>query len=146
MRRARAARVLGGFALAAAAQSALAGAGGAAGTASVVAASLWMGPMFPTIFGITLAPLHAADVELGSAGLVMAVVGGAAITPLTAAVADGASLRLAYASVPTACFLLVALFAARHARGAGGHGDAQQLIGGGKPRSDQPAPQTQSAL
>ena len=38
--------------------------------------------------------------------MVMAVVGGAAVTPLTAAVADGVSLRAAFATVPTACFLL----------------------------------------
>ena len=44
--------------------------------------------------------------QVGSAGLVMAVVGGAAVTPLTAAVADGVSLRAAFATVPTACFLL----------------------------------------
>ena len=44
--------------------------------------------------------------QAGSAGLVMAVVGGAAVTPLTAAVADGVSLRAAFATVPTACFLL----------------------------------------
>ena len=133
-------RVLCGFALLAAAQSALAAVGGVVGTVSVVWASLWMGPLFPTIFALSLSELDPADIEVGSAGLVMAVVGGAAITPITAAVADGASLRLAFATVPTCCFGLVALFAAsRGACSPSRRGEAQLLMGRSVKRTD-PSP------
>lgn len=91
-----------------------AGASGWAGVAAVSATSSFMGMMSPTIFGLALEPLAAEDTEVASSLLVMCLVGGAAITPAMGAVSDIASIGVAYL-VPCGCFLVVALFAVRHA-------------------------------
>lgn len=128
MRCAKAERVACAFAALAALLCVLAVAGGAAGTAALVGVSLWMGPLFPTIFGLTLAQLDAADAEVGAAGLVMAIVGGAAVPPIAGLLSDALSLRAAYALAPSVCFAAVSLFLLQHARGAYGAGEAQPLI------------------
>lgn len=75
---------------------------------------------------------------MGAAGLVMAIVGGAAVPPLTGVLSDALSLRVAYAVVPTLCFAVVSAFAWRHARGAfDERGEASSLI---RQRGDKPVP------
>jgi FHS family L-fucose permease-like MFS transporter len=47
----------------------------------LVAMSGFMSLMFPTIYGIALGDLDSKSVKLGAAGLIMAILGGAVITP-----------------------------------------------------------------
>lgn len=52
----------------------------------LVAMSGFMSLMFPTIYGIALGGLDKKVVKLGASGLIMAILGGAIITPLMAAI------------------------------------------------------------
>lgn len=60
---------------------------GMAGLYSLVAISIFMSLMFPTIYGIALRGMG-DEAKLGSAGLVMAIVGGALMPPLQGAILD----------------------------------------------------------
>lgn len=60
---------------------------GVAGLYSLVAVSACMSLMFPTIYGIALKGMG-DEAKLGSAGLVMAIVGGALMPPLQASILD----------------------------------------------------------
>lgn len=60
---------------------------GMAGLYSLVAISLFMSLMFPTIYGIALKGMG-DEAKLGSAGLIMAIVGGALMPPLQGAILD----------------------------------------------------------
>jgi FHS family L-fucose permease-like MFS transporter len=60
---------------------------GMAGLYFLIATSAFMSLMFPTIYGIALEGLR-DDSSLGSAGLVMAIVGGALMPPLQGAIID----------------------------------------------------------
>ena len=53
-----------------------------AGLYSLVAVSFFMSSMFPTIYGIALGDLSEEQSKVGSAGLVMAIVGGALMPKL----------------------------------------------------------------
>ncbi len=52
----------------------------------LIAMSGCMSLMFPTIYGIALGGLNQRDVKLGAAGLIMAILGGALITPWMAGI------------------------------------------------------------
>lgn len=60
---------------------------GMAGLYSLVSISIFMSLMFPTIYGIALKGMG-DEAKLGSAGLVMAIVGGALMPPLQGAILD----------------------------------------------------------
>jgi FHS family L-fucose permease-like MFS transporter len=102
--------------------------------ACLVAMSGFMSLMFPTIYGIALGGLDPKSVKLGAAGLIMAILGGAIITPWMAGViGDGSSffaslvpgfstdwdvnLKLSQTSlrasffVPAICFAVVGIYA-----------------------------------
>ena len=82
---------------------------------------------FPTIFSLSLSALDAEHAEVGASLLVMAIIGGALITPLMGLVSDGTgSVAVAYL-VPAACFAIMAAYGAAHARGLLSGG----AIGGG---------------
>ena len=68
-----------------------------------------MSLMFPTIYGIALQGLG-EDTKFGSAGLVMAILGGALMPLLHGAVMDEAGPAIAYL-VPGICLALVAAYA-----------------------------------
>ena len=73
------------------------GLGFSANVLSLIAMSGCMSLMFPTIYGIALGGLSQRDVKLGAAGLIMAILGGALITPWMAGIigdADSAWLFL----------------------------------------------------
>ena len=83
--------------------------GGLGGLYALVAASLFMSIQFPTIFALGvegLGPLRKA----GSSLIVMAIIGGAALTAAMGLVSDIASITRA-TLVPAVCFIVVCLFA-----------------------------------
>lgn len=84
--------------------------GGALGLYCLIGISACMSLMFPTIYGIALKDLG-DDASLGSAGLVMAIVGGALMPPLQALMIDGSSIIGDIPSVQTSFLLPLACFA-----------------------------------
>ncbi|THD66820.1 L-fucose:H+ symporter permease [Robertkochia marina] len=61
---------------------------GSLGLYCLVAVSFWMSPMFPTIYGIALGDLTEEQSKVGSAGLIMSIVGGALLPKLQAVFID----------------------------------------------------------
>ena len=97
-------------------------AGGWVAVIALVLISAFMSLMFPTIYGIALGSLNEndnekGDVKIGASGLIMAILGGALITPLQGIVSDATgSINTSYV-VPLGCFIVVlsyALFAIRN--------------------------------
>jgi FHS family L-fucose permease-like MFS transporter len=91
---------------------------GMAGLYSLIGISACMSLMFPTIYGIALKDLG-DDASLGSAGLVMAIVGGALMPPMQATMIDAAPIIGAIPSVktsfllPLACFVVISIYGYR---------------------------------
>lgn len=83
---------------------------------SLLLVSVFMSLMFPTIYGIALGSLtdnattHESDIKIGASGLIMAILGGALITPLQGMVSDAAGLNMSYL-VPMGCFAVVLVYA-----------------------------------
>ena len=73
-----------------------------------------MSVMFPTIFALGLKELG-PNTKIGGSFLVMAIVGGAVLTPLMGLVAEDRSIAVAYL-VPLAAYALVAIYAFAGAR------------------------------
>ncbi|TWT40648.1 L-fucose:H+ symporter permease [Botrimarina hoheduenensis] len=73
---------------------------GLPGIVCVVAISLFMSVMFPTIYGLALSNLTPNDAKLGSAGLIFAIVGGALMPPLQGGVIDTGTLSIGPLAVP----------------------------------------------
>ena len=82
---------------------------------ALVLISFFMSLMFPTIYGLSLGGVaqseHPDDVKLGASGLIMAILGGALLTPLQGLVSDNSSIYMSYI-IPAICFVVVTLFAA----------------------------------
>ena len=95
--------------------------GGWTGVAALVASSAFMSIMYPTIFVLALRGLGPLT-KPGSSLIVMAIIGGAALTALMGLVSDWAGTIRAAMLVPAACFLIVALFARMHL------GDRQEAV------------------
>ena len=88
-------------------------AGGRVGLCCLVAVSACMSLMFPTIYGIALADVG-EDAELGSAGLIMAILGGSLLPAIQAMIIDShvawlPAVNLSFV-VPALCFLVVMLY------------------------------------
>ena len=89
--------------------------------AALMLISFFMSLMFPTIYGIALGSLQTQglpgsqtyqnDVKIGASGLIMAILGGALLTPLQAIVSDATTIHLSFL-VPMGCFLVVLCYAA----------------------------------
>ena len=92
--------------------------GGYIGLYSLIGISACMSLMFPTIYGIALKGMG-DDASLASAGLVMAIVGGALMPPMQGALIDGGELISGIPSVQTSfvlpmiCFVVICLFGYR---------------------------------
>ena len=86
--------------------------GGRAGVYSLVAVSACMSLMFPTIYGIALSEVS-SDAEIGSAGLIMAILGGSLLPPLQALIIDAGHLGASFV-VPMFCFLVVLIYSLRN--------------------------------
>lgn len=91
-------------------------AGGWVAVIALVLISAFMSLMFPTIYGIALGSLNEndnekGDVKIGASGLIMAILGGALITPLQGMVSDATgSINVSYL-VPCGCFVVVMMYA-----------------------------------
>ena len=91
-------------------------AGGWVAVIALVLISAFMSLMFPTIYGIALGSLNENDnkkgeVKIGASGLIMAILGGALITPVQGMVSDASgSINVSYL-VPLICFLVVLAYA-----------------------------------
>jgi MFS transporter, FHS family, L-fucose permease len=79
------------------------------GACCLLTTSLFMSIMFPTIFALGLKGMGDKTKTAGSL-LVMAILGGAALTKVMGMLSDSAGLEAAYL-VPVACFAGVALYA-----------------------------------
>lgn len=75
---------------------------------ALIAISLFMSLMFPTIYGIALDGIG-DDAKIGASGLIMAILGGALLTPLQAVISDATTINTSYL-VPAFCFLMVLLY------------------------------------
>jgi FHS family L-fucose permease-like MFS transporter len=91
---------------------------GYAGLYSLIGISACMSLMFPTIYGIALKDMG-DDASLASAGLVMAIVGGALMPPIQGSMIDAGSIIGDIPSVktsfllPLVCFVVIAIFGYR---------------------------------
>lgn len=104
---------------------------GVGGMVALMATSIFMSAMFPTIYGIALDGLTVDDAKLGSAGLIFAIVGGALMPPLQGGVIDDGVLTVGLEAIgylnidltsfqpdfvrasfllPFACFIFVAIY------------------------------------
>lgn len=98
---------------------------GVYGLYSVVGISFCMSLMFPTIYGIALNDLSEEESKVGSAGLVMAIVGGALLPMLQGMIIDAGGSGVADTSIlgvaevnfsfilPFVCFLYIAWYGLR---------------------------------
>ncbi|MDE6418523.1 MAG: L-fucose:H+ symporter permease [Duncaniella sp.] len=99
---------------------------GMGGLWSLVCISAFMSIMFPSIYGIALNDVTPRDTPIGSAFLVMSIVGGALMPPVQGAVIDMGTIwgmpavNISYL-IPLGCFVIVTLYglaAIRHLRQA----------------------------
>jgi FHS family L-fucose permease-like MFS transporter len=81
----------------------------AAGVVAVVAISVCLSLMFPTIYGVALQGLGPAT-KFGAAGLVMAIVGGAIMPVVQGKVLDATNAAVSFI-VPAVCFAVVTAYA-----------------------------------
>ena len=88
------------------------------GLYSLVAISLFMSIMFPSIYGIALENVDARDTSLGAAFLVMAIVGGALMPPLQGKVIDQEvifghpAVNVSF-FIPLLCFIVIIIYGLR---------------------------------
>lgn len=81
---------------------------------ALILISVFMSLMFPTIYGIALGSIaqseHPEDSKIGASGLIMAILGGALLTPLQGALSDATSIYTSY-TIPAICFVVVTVYA-----------------------------------
>ena len=78
--------------------------------------SVFMSLMFPTIYGLALEDVErpecggcAGDAKIGASGLIMAILGGALLTPLQGLLSDHFSIYASFV-VPVVCFAVILLY------------------------------------
>ena len=76
---------------------------------ALIAVSFFMSLMFPTIYGIALGGVG-EDAKIGASGLIMAILGGALLTPLQGKISDLFGVNVSYL-VPLVCFVVVLAYA-----------------------------------
>ncbi|MBN1181459.1 MAG: L-fucose:H+ symporter permease [Bacteroidales bacterium] len=84
--------------------------GGMVGVFSLIGISAFMSLMFPTIFGMGSEGLDDEETKVGASGLIMAILGGALITPLQGALIDWMGVSLSY-FLPLLCFVVIGGYA-----------------------------------
>ena len=85
---------------------------GQQGLFSLVMISACMSLMFPTIYGIALNGLKIEEAKLGSAFLIMSIVGGAVLTKLQGGLITDYGVRYSF-WLPAGCFIMIALYGLR---------------------------------
>lgn len=87
---------------------------------ALILVSTFMSLMFPTIYGLALGDIakgeHPNDSKIGASGLIMAILGGAILTPIQGFISDNIGVYSSYL-LPTFCFMVVtayAVYATRH--------------------------------
>lgn len=85
---------------------------GKTGLICLVLVSACMSLMFPTIYGIALKGLPEEEAKLGSAGLIMAIVGGAVLPLMQGKFIDELGVRNSF-YLPLICFVAIAIFGIR---------------------------------
>jgi len=88
---------------------------GTVGACALVVCSFFMSVMYPTIFGLAVRDRDDEERKIGSALLVMTIIGGAVLTALLGAVSDRFGIAHAMV-VPGVAFVVVAAFARHHVR------------------------------
>ena len=93
--------------------------GGRVGMCCLVGVSACMSLMFPTIYGIALGGVR-QDTEVGSAGLIMAILGGSLLPAVQAMIIDSdiqimPAVNASFV-VPAVCFVVVMLYGLRYSR------------------------------
>ena len=83
--------------------------GGKVGAISLVGISACMSLMFPTIFGLGSRGLG-EDMKIGGSGLIMAILGGALLTPLQGYIIDKSNVSISY-FIPFVCFAVITAYA-----------------------------------
>lgn len=78
---------------------------------ALVLTSACMSLMFPTIYGIALEGIHGSDTQFAASGLIMAIIGGALITPLQGRLSDMTGNISMSFIVPAICFGVVLTYA-----------------------------------
>lgn len=78
------------------------------GILCLIGISVFMSLMFPTIFGLGCQGLG-EHTKLGASGLIMAILGGALITPLQGAIIDWFDVNISYL-LPLICFVVIAAY------------------------------------
>ena len=88
--------------------------GGWVAVIALILVSVFMSLMFPTIYGLALGAVavseHADDTKIGASGLIMAILGGALLTPLQGLISDAAGINVSFV-VPLVCFVVVLCYA-----------------------------------
>lgn len=77
---------------------------------TAVGVSIFLGPCWPTIYGLTIDGLG-KDTEYGGSILVMSIVGGAVVPLIQGLISDhtGGNMQLAFV-VPLACFVVIVYY------------------------------------
>lgn len=76
---------------------------------ALVAISACMSLMFPTIYGIALDGITGDDAKLAASGLIMAILGGALLTPLQAIISDWSCISISF-WIPVIAFCVVLIY------------------------------------
>jgi FHS family L-fucose permease-like MFS transporter len=90
---------------------------GQVGLVALTALSFFMSIMFPTIFALGVKGLGHYT-QTGSSLIVMAIIGGAVLTPVMGLVADRTHSMHMAMLVPAACFVIIAFYALSSVRAA----------------------------
>lgn len=76
---------------------------------ALIAISACMSLMFPTIYGVALNDVEGDDAKIAASGLIMAILGGALLTPLQAFFSDNIGISASFV-VSAACFVVIFLY------------------------------------
>lgn len=85
---------------------------GNSGLLCLVMVSSCMSLMFPTIYGIALNGMEEEEAKLGSAFLIMSIVGGALLTKFQGGLIDSYGIRTSF-WLPAFCFVMIAIYGLR---------------------------------
>lgn len=76
---------------------------------ALVATSASMSLMFPTIYGIALENVEPDSAKIAASGLIMAILGGALITPVQAWLSDSSDISTSFI-IPLVCFAVILIY------------------------------------